>query len=84
MQMDNLAAAPHRLPVEVVPDRPPSPSADAQPASDARAIQDDDARMDVVDGKGKEKVEEKKKEPVFFMGVELVNLDDYDVPDRKL
>jgi hypothetical protein len=29
-------------------------------------------------------VEEKKKEPVFFMGVELVDLDDCDVPDRKL
>jgi hypothetical protein len=40
--------------------------------------------MAVIDGKGKEKVEEKKKEPVFFMGVELVDLDDCDVPDRKL
>jgi hypothetical protein len=33
---------------------------------------------------GKDKEEEKKKESVFFMGVELVNLDDCDVPDRKL
>jgi hypothetical protein len=29
-------------------------------------------------------VEEKKKEPVFFKGVELVDLDDCDVLDRKL
>jgi hypothetical protein len=45
--------------------------------------------VDVVDEKVKEKMEEKKmeekkKEPVFFMGVELVDLDDCDVPDRKL
>jgi hypothetical protein len=40
--------------------------------------------VDVVDGKGKDKMEEKKKEPVFFMGVELVDLDDCDIPDRKL
>jgi hypothetical protein len=34
--------------------------------------------------KGKEKVDEKTKEPVFIGGVELVDLDDCDVPDRKL
>jgi hypothetical protein len=38
MEVDNLAAAPHCLPVEVVPDRPPSPSAGAQPTSDIGAI----------------------------------------------
>jgi hypothetical protein len=38
----------------------------------------------VIDGKGKEKVEEKKKEPIFFMDVELVDLDDYNVPNKKL
>jgi hypothetical protein len=26
----------------------------------------------------------KKKEPVFLGGVQLVDLDDYDVPDRRL
>jgi hypothetical protein len=40
--------------------------------------------VDVVDEKGKEKVEEKKKEAVFFKGVELVDLDDCDVPNMKL
>ena len=40
--------------------------------------------MDVGDGKGKEKVEEKGKEPVFFMGVPLVDLDDLDVSDNRL
>jgi hypothetical protein len=34
--------------------------------------------------KGKEKVDEKMKEPVFIGGVELVDLDDCDVTDRKL
>jgi hypothetical protein len=29
-------------------------------------------------------MEEKKKEPVFIRGVELVDLDDCDIPDRKL
>jgi hypothetical protein len=40
--------------------------------------------VDVVHKKGKEKVEEEKKEPVFFKGVELVDLDDYDIPDMRL
>ena len=40
--------------------------------------------MDVIDKKGKEKVEEKKKEPIFFKGVELVDLDDCDVLDIRL
>jgi hypothetical protein len=38
----------------------------------------------LVHEKGKEKVEEEKKEPVFFKGVELVDLDDCDVPDMRL
>jgi hypothetical protein len=84
MEVDNLAAAPHPLSGEVVPDKPPSPSSGAQPPSEAGAIQDDDARVDVVDEKGKEKVEEKKKEAVFFKGVELVDMDDCDVPDLRL
>jgi hypothetical protein len=84
MEVYNLAAALQRLSGEVVPDKPPSPSAGTQLSSDAGAISDDDARVDVVDEKGTEKVEEKKKEPVFFMGVELVDLDDCDVPNMKL
>jgi hypothetical protein len=39
---------------------------------------------DVIDGKEKEKVEEKKKKPIFIRGVELVDLDDYNVLDMKL
>jgi hypothetical protein len=37
-----------------------------------------------VTDKGTEKVDEKMKEPVFIGGVELVDLDDCDVTDRKL
>ena len=40
--------------------------------------------MDVVDKKGKEKVEAKKKELVLFKGVELVDLDDCNVPYMRL
>jgi hypothetical protein len=84
MEVDNLAAAPQPLSGELVPDKPPSSSSGAQPPSEVGTIQDDDARVDVVDEKGNEKVEEKKKEPVFFKGMELVDLDDCDVPDLKL
>jgi hypothetical protein len=37
-----------------------------------------------VKDKGKQKGEEKTKDPVFIRGVELINLDDCDVLDRKL
>jgi hypothetical protein len=84
MEVDNLTAVPQPLSGEVVPDKPPSPSSSTQPPSEAGTIQDDDARVNVVDKKGKEKVEEKKKELVFFKGVEFVDLDDCDVPDMKL
>jgi hypothetical protein len=40
--------------------------------------------VDIIKEKGKEKVEEKKKETVFFKGVELVDLDDCNVPDMRL
>jgi hypothetical protein len=63
MEVHDLAAALHRRSGMVVPDRPPSLSAGAQLASDAGAIQEDDARVDVVDRKGKEK--EKVEEGSF-------------------
>jgi hypothetical protein len=84
MEVDDLATGLHRLSNEVVSDRPPSSSVGTQPTSNLGAIQNDDIGVAVIDGKGKEKVEEKKKEPVFFMGVELVDLDDCDVLDGKL
>ena len=69
---------------EVVPDKPPSLSVGAQPPLDAGTIHVNDARVDVGDKKGKEKVEEKRKELVFFKGVLLVDLDDYDVSNNRL
>jgi hypothetical protein len=71
MEVDDIEVSPHHRSDAVMPDRPPSPSAGAQAASDAGAIQDNDAGVDAVDRKGKEKVEEnkkveeKKKEPVL-------------------
>ena len=47
-------------------------------------MQDNDGRVDMDDRKGKEKVEDKGKEPVFFMGVSFVDLDDLDVSDNRL
>ena len=84
MEVDNLVVALQHLSNEVVLNKPPSLSTGAQPPSNVGAIQVDDARVDVVDKKGNEKVEEKKKEPVLFMGVELVDLDDCDVFDMRL
>jgi hypothetical protein len=38
MEVDDLAMGPHRLSSEVVLDKPPSPSANAQPTSNSGAI----------------------------------------------
>ena len=67
-----------------MPDKPSSPSTSAQPPSDAEEILGNDTRMDVIDEKDKKKVEKKKKDLVFFQAVELVDLDDCDVPDMRL
>ena len=40
--------------------------------------------MDIDDKNGKEMVEEKKKEPIFFKGVPLIDLDDCIVSDNRL
>ena len=40
--------------------------------------------MDVGNKKGKEKVEEKRKELVFFKGILLVDLDECDVSNNRL
>ena len=84
MEVDNLAAVPQRVSGKMVPNNAPSPNANAQPPSDSGAMQDDDVRVDVADKKGKEKVEDKGKEPVFFMVVPLIDLDDLDVSDNRL
>jgi hypothetical protein len=64
------------------PERP-SQSTGAQEAASTTAIHNIDARVD-HEGKKKKKVEEKKKEPVFIRGVELINLDDCDVLNMRL
>ena len=40
--------------------------------------------MDLGDKKGKEKVEDKRKEPIFFMDVSIVDLDDLDVSNNRM
>ena len=84
MEVNNLAAVPQHVSGKVVPDNAPSPNASAQPPSDPGALRDDDVRVDLGDRKGKEKVEDKEKEPVFFMGVPLVDVDDIDVSNNRL
>jgi hypothetical protein len=84
MEVDDVEVSPHRRFAAMRPDRPPSLSAGVQATSDAGSIQDDDVGVDVVDGKGKEKMEEKKKEPIFIKDVKLIDLDDCNIPDMKL
>jgi hypothetical protein len=49
MEVDDVEVSPHRWSDSVTLNRPPSPSAGAQAASDAGAIQDDDAGVDIVE-----------------------------------
>ena len=84
MEVDNLVATPQHVFGEVVLDKPPSLRTSTQPPSNSRTTQDDDVRQDVSDKKSKAKMEEKKKEPVFFKGVPLIDQDDCDVFDKRL
>jgi hypothetical protein len=65
-------------------DRPPSESASAKVAITTGTIGNNDALVDHIEGKEEEKVEHKKKEPVFIKGVELIDLDDCEVLDMML
>jgi hypothetical protein len=49
-------------------------------------VNDSDTRVHDMEKQGDDTSEgsKKKKEPVFIYGVELVDLDDYDVLDRRL
>jgi hypothetical protein len=65
-------------------DKPPSKSAGAKAVATTGAIDNGDTWVDHIEGKEEEKVEHKKKEPVFTRGVELINLDDCKVPNMRL
>jgi hypothetical protein len=55
-------------------------------AAGLSAVNDTDAGVHDAEKKGDDTLEgsKKKKEPVFLGGVELVDLDDCDVPDKRL
>jgi hypothetical protein len=82
--LDVLSAAPHRWYDVGVLERPPSESVSAEAVATTGAINDSVARVDHIEEEGEEKVEYKKKEPMFIKGVEFVNLDDCKVPDMRL
>jgi hypothetical protein len=68
------------------PARPSFDVASALTAGGLGIVNDIDAGVHNVEEKGDDTSEgsKKKKEPVFLGGVELVDLDDCDVPDRRL
>jgi hypothetical protein len=82
-ELDNQQAAPNVEAHVLASERESSQGT----AERALAASNPDANSKAVPervmNKGKEKMEE-KKEPMFIGGVELVFLDDCDVPDRKL
>jgi hypothetical protein len=84
MHIDIQQASPLHQSVVVVLDRPSSDGSGVHAHAASAANADSEAAPDHVIDKGKEKVEEKKKELVFIGGVELVDLDDCEVPDKRL
>jgi hypothetical protein len=82
--MDVQPAAPHHRSDMVAPNRPSFDRTNAQATTAMAATNDSEALDDHVKEKGKEKVEQKKKELVFIGGKELVDLDDYKVFNKRL
>jgi hypothetical protein len=83
-ELDNQQAAPNAEAHVHVPERESSQGIAKRAVATLNPAANSGAVAEYVTDKGKEKMEEKKKEPVFIGGVELVDLDDCDVFDKKL
>jgi hypothetical protein len=82
-ELDNQQAAPNAETHVFAPERESSQNiAEHMVASNPVASRE--PVVERITDKGKEKVDEKAKEPVFIGVVELVDLDDCDVTNRKL
>jgi hypothetical protein len=83
-ELDNQQVVPDPEVHILAPERESSLATDECTVAASNPDADNEAVLECVMDKGKQKVEEKKKEPMFIRGVELVGLDDCDVLDRKL
>jgi hypothetical protein len=83
-ELDNQQAVPNVEAHVLAPERESSQGTAERAIAALNPAAESGAVAERVTDKGKEKMEEKKKEPVFIGGIELVDLDDCDVPDRKL
>jgi hypothetical protein len=83
-ELDNQQAAPNAKGHVLALERESSQVIAERAVAASNPDADSEAVPERVTDKGKQKVEEKTKEPVFIEGVELADLDDCDVPDRKL
>jgi hypothetical protein len=82
--MNIQQASPNHHSGMVALNRPSSDGSGAHAHAASAANANNEAAPDHMMDKGKEKVGEKKKEPIFIGGVELVDIDDCKVPDKRL
>jgi hypothetical protein len=83
-ELDNQQAARNAEAHVLAPERESSHDLAERAVAASNPIVSREPAGERVTDKGKEKVDEKLKEPVFIEGVELVDLDNCDVTDRKL
>jgi hypothetical protein len=83
-ELDNQQAARNAEAHVLAPERESSHDLAERAVAASNLVPSREPAAERITDKGKEKVDEKMKEPMFIGGVELVFLDDCDVPDRKL
>jgi hypothetical protein len=83
-ELDNRQAARNAEAYILAPERESSHDSAERAVAASNPVASREPTGKRVMDKEKEKVDEKMKEPVFIGGVELVDLDDCDVTDRKL
>jgi hypothetical protein len=83
-ELDNQQAVRNAEAHVLAPERESSHDSAERGVAASNPIASMEPAAERITDKGKEKVDEKMKEPVFIGGVELVDLDNCDVTDRKL
>jgi hypothetical protein len=83
-ELDNQQAAPNVEAHVLAPTRESSHDSVERAVAASNLVVGREPARECITDKGKEKVDEKMKEPVFIGGIELVDLDDCDVIDRRL
>jgi hypothetical protein len=83
-KLDNQQASPNIEAHILAPQRESSQDLAERAVAASNLVPSREPAAERITDKGKEKVDEKMKEPMFIGGVELVNLDNFDVTDKKL